>query len=128
MFWRARTGAPWRDLPDEYGNWKTVYARHRRWSGDGTWERILDGLRAGCDQDEGADWTAAIDSTIVHAHQHAAGARREPPQDIPPERLAPAQLSSPAHPRGHSKRRRPVTGRARTMHQTGKDWATPAAA
>jgi len=102
VFWRARTGAPWRDLPDEYGIWQTVYARHRRWSGDGTWGRILDGLRTGRDQDEAGDRTAAIDATIVRAHQCAAGARRAPPKDIPPERLAPAQLSSPAHPRGHS--------------------------
>ncbi|MGH3782408.1 MAG: transposase [Pseudonocardiaceae bacterium] len=46
MLWRTRTGAPWRDLPVCYGNWKTVYSRHRRWSGDGRWEEILDGLRA----------------------------------------------------------------------------------
>jgi transposase len=103
VFWRTRTGAPWRDLPDDYGNWKTVYQRHRRWSGDGTWEQVLDGLRAGCDQDEAAGWTAAIDSTVVRAHQHAAGARRDPPRDIPPDRVAPAQLSTPARRRGHSK-------------------------
>jgi transposase len=103
VFWRTRAGAPWRDLPSGYGNWKTIYNRHRRWSGDGTWERVLDGLRVGCDQGEAADWTAAIDATIVRAHHHAAGARRKPPEDIPAERLAPAQLSSPARPRGHSK-------------------------
>jgi len=103
VFWRARTGAPWRDLPDEYGIWQTVYARHRRWSGDGTWERILDGLRAGCDQGEAADWTAAIDATIVRAPQCAAGARRAPPQDIAPERLAPVQLSRPSRRGGLSK-------------------------
>jgi transposase len=103
VFWRARTGAPWRDLPNEYGIWQTVYARHRRWSGDGTWERILDRPRTGCDQDEAEDWTAAIDSTIVRAHQCAAGARHTPPKDIPPERLAPAPLSSPARPGGPSK-------------------------
>ena len=103
MFWRTRAGAPWRDLPDEYGCWQTVYARHRRWSGDGTWERILDGLGKGCDQGEAGDWTAAIDSTIVRTHHCAAGARRVPPKDIPPERLAPTRLSSPTRPRGSSK-------------------------
>ena len=96
VFWRIRTGSPWRDLPTQYGHWKTVYNRHRRWSGDGTWERVLDGLRPGCDHDEGADWTAAIDATIVRAHQHAAGARRDPPRDIAPQRLAPIELSTPA--------------------------------
>ena len=46
IFFRTRTGCPWRDLPDGLGNWKTVYNRHRHWSGDGTWEQILDRLRA----------------------------------------------------------------------------------
>ena len=95
VFHRVRVGCPWRDLPVQYGNWKTVYNRHRRWSGDGTWERILDALRAGCDEQEGKDWAAAIDSTVVRAHQHAAGARHRPPADIDPERLEPAQLSRP---------------------------------
>ena len=49
VLWRTRTGSPWRDLPGEFGNWKTVYMRHRRWSMDGTWERMLDELRRGCD-------------------------------------------------------------------------------
>jgi transposase len=48
VFFRTRTGCPWRDLPEQYGNWKTVYNRHRRWSGDGMWQAILDRLRAGC--------------------------------------------------------------------------------
>jgi transposase len=94
---RVRTGVPWRDLPEQFGKWKTIYNRHRRWSGDGTWERILDQLRVGCDADEGADWSAAIDSTVVRAHQHAAGARREPPADIDPQRLASPVLGTPGH-------------------------------
>ena len=52
---RARAGCPWRDLPEGSGNWKTVYHRHRRWSLDGTWGKLLDGLRAGCDEAEGRD-------------------------------------------------------------------------
>ncbi|MFI9554205.1 IS5 family transposase [Nonomuraea endophytica] len=78
IFHRTRTATPWRDLPPCYGRWKTVYNRHRRWSLDGTWERILDGLRAGCDEVEGEDWTVSADSTVVRAHQHAAGARHAP--------------------------------------------------
>jgi transposase len=77
--WRTRAGAPWRDLPAEYGRWQTVYNRQRRWSADGTWATILDHLRRGCDADEGAQWTVAVDSMTARAHQHAAGARREPP-------------------------------------------------
>jgi transposase len=86
---RTRTGAPWRDLPVSYGNWKTVYSRHRRWSGDGTWEAILDRLRAGCDGEQDGEWVVRVDSAVVRAHQHAAGARHEPPKDIPADRLAP---------------------------------------
>ena len=102
VFHRVRVGCPWRDLPEQYGKWKTVYNRHRRWSGDGTWETILDALRAGCDESEGEDWTAAVDATVVRAHQHAAGARHAPPKDIDPARLAPTVLSSPAHTGGSS--------------------------
>ena len=43
IFFRTRAGCPWRDLPEGFGNWKTIYNRHRRWSLDGTWEQILDG-------------------------------------------------------------------------------------
>jgi transposase len=103
IFHRTRTGCPWRDLPERFGNWKTVYNRHRRWSADGTWEMILDRLRAGCDQGDGAAWTVAADATVVRAHQHAAGARRQPPADVDPGRLAPAELSAPAHRRGLSR-------------------------
>jgi len=94
---RVRAGDPWRDLPERFGSWKTVYNRHRRWSGDGTWEQILDALRVGCDQGEGERWSTAIDSTVVRAHQHAAGARHQPPADIDPDRLEPAVLSAPRH-------------------------------
>jgi transposase len=89
VLWRTRTGAPWRDLPMSYGNWKTVYSRHRRWSGDGTWAMILDRLRAGCDMDEGSEWTVGADSSAIRAHQHAAGARHELPKDVPEHKLTP---------------------------------------
>ena len=95
VFHRVRAGCPWRDLPVRFGNWKTVYNRHRRWSGDGTWEKILDRLRVGCDEAEGAARAVAAAATVVRAHQHAAGARRRPPADIDPARLAPAVLSGP---------------------------------
>jgi transposase len=100
IFFRTRAGCPWRDLPEGFGNWKTVYNRHRRWSGDGTWEKILDALRAGCDEAKGKAWTVAADATVVRAHQHAAGARHQPPADVDPARLAVARLSAPARARG----------------------------
>ena len=82
ILFRTRTGCPWRDLPPGFGNWKSVYGRHRRWSLDGTWEQILEALRAGCDEAEGKDWTLSADSTVVRAHQHAAGARRVLPAEL----------------------------------------------
>jgi transposase len=89
VLWRTRTGSPWRDLPASYGSWKTVYNRHRRWSADGTWARVLSGLQRGCDVVEDR-WVVAIDSTVVRAHQHAAGARHVQPSDVPAAVLATA--------------------------------------
>ncbi|WP_420341189.1 IS5 family transposase [Streptomyces werraensis] len=73
---RVRTGAQWRDLPERFGPWKTVYERHRLWSADGTWERLLQQVQAAADAEGEIDWDISVDSTIVRAHQHAAGARR----------------------------------------------------
>ncbi|WP_405764216.1 IS5 family transposase [Streptomyces sp. NBC_00080] len=73
---RVRTGVQWRDLPERFGPWKTVYERHRLWSGDGTWERLLQKVQAAADAAGEIDWDISVDSTIVRAHQHAAGARR----------------------------------------------------
>lgn len=81
---RVRTGVQWRDLPKRFGPWKTVYERHRLWSADGTWERLLQQVQAAADAAGEIDWDISVDSTIVRAHQHAAGAapnhRQHPPQ------------------------------------------------
>ncbi|MFI0929918.1 IS5 family transposase [Streptomyces sp. NPDC021012] len=79
---RVRTGAHWRDLPERFGPRKTVYERHRLWSADGTWERLLQRVQAAADAAGGIDWDVSVDSTIVRAHQHAVGARTEPPPAI----------------------------------------------
>ncbi len=92
VFWRTRCGLPWRDLPPRYGNWKTVYNRHRRWSGDQTWVKILDELRCDADAHEGPEWTVGVDGAVVRAHQHAAGARHLPPVDIAAEVVAVTEL------------------------------------
>ena len=76
---RVRTGVHWRDLTERFGPWKTAYERHRLWSADGTWERLLQQLQAAADAAGEIDWDVSVDSTIVRAHQHAAGARTEPP-------------------------------------------------
>ncbi|WP_404795470.1 IS5 family transposase [Streptomyces tendae] len=73
---RYRTGIPWRDLPDRFGSWKTVWARHCRWAADGTWDRVLGVLLARADDDGLIDWRVAADSTITRAHQHATNTRR----------------------------------------------------
>lgn len=72
IFWIARTGAPWRDLPDDFGKWGSVYRQFRRWSVSGLWDAMLEALNA-----TGAVQSSVqmIDSTIVRAHQHAAGAK-----------------------------------------------------
>jgi transposase len=90
-------GSPWRDLPVEYGHWKTVYNRHRRWSADGTWAGILDELRRDADRPvagQGGGWTVGVDSGVVRAHQHAAGARHAAPADVPAEVVASADLDT----------------------------------
>lgn len=94
VFWRTRCGLPWRDVPPVYGNWKTVYNRHRRWSGDGTWVGILDELRRDADVAEGPEWTVGVDAGVVRAHQHAAGARHQPPADVAAEVVATTELDT----------------------------------
>jgi transposase len=93
VLWRTRTGAPWRDLPAVYGSWQTVYGRHRTWSGDGTWDRLLRGLQRGCDGSQ-HEWVVSVDSTVVRAHHHAAGAPRTAPSDVAADRLAVAFAST----------------------------------
>ncbi|MFG3224121.1 IS5 family transposase [Kitasatospora sp. NPDC048194] len=73
---RTRTGIPWRDLPERYGPWETVYGLFRRWQRDGTWHRILEQLQARADAKGLITWDISVDSTIARAHQHAAGARK----------------------------------------------------
>ena len=72
IFWIARTGSPWRDLPEEFGKWSSVYRQFRRWTLAGLWEQIMDALI-----ESGAVPHALqmIDSTVVRAHHQAAGAK-----------------------------------------------------
>lgn len=79
ILYRVRTGVQWRDLPGRFGPWKTVYERHRLWSADGTWERLLQQVQAAAEAAGEIDWDISVDSTSVRAHQHAADARTDPP-------------------------------------------------
>jgi transposase len=76
--WRTRTGAPWRDVPARYGTWQRVYGLFRSWQRDGTWARILSALQGLAEAKGLITWDVSVDSTINRAHQHAAGARRDP--------------------------------------------------
>ncbi len=87
VLFRARTGVPWPDPPERYGPWQTVYERHRRWSADGTWQRILAGLQIEADaadpdgqlaqaveresRQRTREWAVNIDSTSCRAHHYA---------------------------------------------------------
>ncbi|MEU2437534.1 IS5 family transposase [Streptomyces rubradiris] len=74
--WRVRTGAPWRDLPLQYGPWQTVYGLFRRWQRDGIWPGLLARLQARADVAGLIRWEVNVDSTVCRVRQHAAGARR----------------------------------------------------
>ena len=104
IVFRYRTGCAWRDLPEEFGPWQTVWKRHHRFSLDGTWDRILTALQARADAVGELDWTVSVDSSISRVHQHGASAAR-----------------AGDHPGG---RRRPA-GR---LNRLTMAWAVPAAA
>ena len=69
---RYRTGMPWRDLPERFGDGTKVHLRFSRWAKSGVWERVFQHLAADADNEY-----AMIDSTIVRAHQHSAGAQKK---------------------------------------------------
>ncbi len=77
IFWVLRTGAPWRDLPERYGKWKSVHARFVRWREDGTWDYLLTHLQQDLDAAGELDWQLwCIDGSSVRASKAAAGARK----------------------------------------------------
>ena len=70
VLWIVRTGSPWRDLPEAFGEWNSVFRRFSRWSAKGVWLRMFEALADDPDFEY-----LIIDSTIVRAHQHASGAK-----------------------------------------------------
>ena len=70
VLYRYRAGIPWRDLPERFGDFRVVHTRHSRWSNSGVWQRVFETLAQAADNEY-----AMIDSTIVRAHQHSAGAK-----------------------------------------------------
>jgi transposase len=80
VLWIAKTGAPWRDLPERFGKWNSVWKRLDRWSRKGTWKLVFEAL-----QDADLEWLV-LDSTVIRAHPCAAGAKKK--------RMAPAAKRS----------------------------------
>ena len=76
ILWRIDNGAKWDQIPERYGPAKTCYDRFARWERNGTWARIEQRLQAEADAGGDLDWRAQVDSSVVRAHQHAAGARK----------------------------------------------------
>lgn len=77
ILWVLRTGAPWRDIPERYGKWITIYSRFQRWRKSGTWDKLFAQLLTALEHESNMDWEVHfIDSTIVRAHPQAAGAKK----------------------------------------------------
>lgn len=100
MFWILNSGAQWRDMPDRYGTWQSVYDRYRRWTREGLFDRILQRLHIQLDDEGRIDWSVFdVDGSNIRADRSAAGAgkkgantksRNQPttPWDDPAEALA----------------------------------------
>lgn len=74
--WRFRTGSPWRDVPERFGNWNSIYGWFADWCKDGTWQRVLAAVQGRAQTGGDLDWTVSVDSTITRVHQHGGTLRR----------------------------------------------------
>lgn len=77
VLWKVRTGVPWRDLPERYGAWQTIYSRFRRWARAGHFGAIFKALHVEVDD----EWNA-IDGSYIRAHQHSAGGKGGPSETL----------------------------------------------
>jgi transposase len=92
ILWILRTGAPWRDLPERDGPWRTVASRFYRWQHAGIWARLFSAVQAQADANGQLTWDVPyVDGTMIRAHQHAAGAKKKIP---PPKREGAARVGS----------------------------------
>jgi transposase len=82
ILWILRTGAPWRDLPERYGPWQTVYTHFRAWRAAGVYDRVLAALHIRLDREGRIDWDLwCLDGSSVRASRAAAGATKKVPSD-----------------------------------------------
>src|SRR5947209_1638069 len=90
VLWIAKTGAPWRDLPERFGPWNSAWRRFDRWARKGVWRRVFEAL-----QDGDLEWLI-LDSTVVRAHPCAAGAEKKRTAAVakPSRRWAAAEAAS----------------------------------
>jgi transposase len=93
VLWIAKTSAAWRDLPERFGNWNSVWKRFDRWAQKGRWQKIFEHLR-----DPDLEWLI-LDSTVVRAHQHAAGAEKKPTAAAGRKQRASAAAGAASRPR-----------------------------
>lgn len=113
IFWIARTGAPWRDLHEHFGNWNSVYRQFRRWAVSGVFELMLEALN---EQGGPPATVQMIDSTVVRAHHQAAGAKGGLKKKVSAARRAasPRKSTSGPTPRGSRSRRKSPAAKSRT--------------
>ena len=96
IVFRLRTGCPWRDLPERFGPWQTVWKRHARFSKDGTWDQILAALLVKADDAGQVDWQLSVDSTVSRVHQHGLNMTREAACQLPSHTGGPLELQETA--------------------------------
>src|SRR3954453_14869752 len=77
MAWKCRTGAPWRDVPEGFWKWNSIYRRFNRWAENGPREKLLAEVQAQADATGKIDWVVSVDSTIARVHQHGATLSRD---------------------------------------------------
>ena len=96
ILWRLRTGAPWRDLPERDGPWRTVASRCSRWQQAGIWSQLLAAVQAQAEAHGQLHWDVhGLDGTMIRAHQHAAGAQKGPQSPKPAAGAGPQSTGEP---------------------------------
>ena len=97
IVFRYRTGCAWRDVPERFGPWQTLWKRHARFSRDGTWDRVLGQLLSEADAAGQVDWQLSVDSTVSRVHQHGASLPREVVVTLPSHTGGPVELQQTSH-------------------------------